>query len=86
MSKQIEIKVSLCKRSGMHQPIRLRKDGFTAKKYELRSQSNYARTKRMWVKSAGVELTMFASSTQVLDHIDFIQKRHVRKDKRLDIS
>ena len=30
MLKQIEIKVSLCKKSGIHQPIRLRKDGFTA--------------------------------------------------------
>ena len=32
MLKQIEIKVSLCKESGTHQPIRLRQDGFTAKK------------------------------------------------------
>ena len=32
MLKQIEIKVSLCKKSSIHQPIRLRKDGFTAKK------------------------------------------------------
>ena len=31
MLKQIEIKVSLCKKSDIHQPIRLRKDGFTAK-------------------------------------------------------
>ena len=40
------------------------------------------------MKSTGVELTasMFASSTPALDHIDFIQKSHVRKDKRLDIS
>ena len=33
----------------------------------------------------GVELTMFASSTPALNHIDFIQKSHDRKDKRLDI-
>ena len=33
MLKQIEIKVSVCKKSGMHHSIRLRrKDGFTAKK------------------------------------------------------
>ena len=32
MLKQIEIKVSLRKKSGIHRPIRLRKDGFTAKK------------------------------------------------------
>ena len=31
MLNQIEIKVSLWKKSGIHQPIRLRKDGFTAK-------------------------------------------------------
>ena len=31
MLKQIEIKVSLCEKSGIHQPIRLREDGFTAK-------------------------------------------------------
>ena len=37
------------------------------------------------MKSTGVELTMFVSSTPALDHIDFIQKSHVRKDKRLDI-
>ena len=35
MLKQIEIKVSLCKKSGMQQPIRLRKDGFTAKNIEF---------------------------------------------------
>ena len=29
---------------------------------------------------------MFASSTPALDHTDFIQKSHIRKDKRLDIS
>ena len=39
MLKQIEIKVSLCKKSDMHQPIRLRKDGFTAKNIEF-SESN----------------------------------------------
>ena len=33
--KQIQIKLSLCKKSGMHQPIRLRKDGFTAKNIEF---------------------------------------------------
>ena len=31
MLKQIKIKVSLCKKSGIHQPIGLRKDGFTPK-------------------------------------------------------
>ena len=51
-------------------------------------QPIYARTKRLWVKSTGVELTacMFASSTPALDHIDFIQNSHALKDKRLDIS
>ena len=38
------------------------------------------------MKSAGVELTMFASFTPALDVIDIIQKSHVLKDKRLDIS
>ena len=38
--KQIEIKVSLCKKSGIHQPIRLRKDGFTAKKSIKFAESN----------------------------------------------
>ena len=35
MLKQIEIKASLCKKSGMHQPVRLRKDDFTAKNYRI---------------------------------------------------
>ena len=47
---------------------------------------NYSTTKRLWVKSTGAELTMFVSSTSALDHIDFIQKSHVQKDKILDIS
>ena len=38
------------------------------------------------MKSNVVELTMFTSSTPTLDLIDFIQKSHVLKDKRLDIS
>ena len=38
------------------------------------------------MKSNGVELTMFASSTPALDLIDSIQKSHVGKDKRLDLS
>ena len=56
--------------------------------HDFKLQPNYARTKRLWVKSTGVELTtcMFASSSPALDHTDFIQKSHVRKDKRLDIS
>ena len=32
MLKQTEIKVSLCKKSGIHQPIRLRKDDLNANK------------------------------------------------------
>ena len=35
MLMQIEIKVSLCKKSGIHQPIRSRKDGFNAKKKSI---------------------------------------------------
>ena len=38
------------------------------------------------VKSNGVELTWLTSSTPALGLIDFIQKSHVLKDKRLDIS
>ena len=34
MLKQNAIKVSLRKKSGMHQPTRLRKYGFTTKKYK----------------------------------------------------
>ena len=34
------IKVSLCKKSGIHQPIRLRKNGFTAKKSIEFAESN----------------------------------------------
>ena len=35
---------------------------------------NYARTKRLWIKSNGAELTMLTSSTvPALDLIDFIQ-------------
>ena len=100
MLKKIEIKMSLCTKFGIHQPIRLRKDGVTAKKsvhfaysnllsvFEaevrlsdivdqhdiFKLQPNYARTKRMWVKSNGVELTMFTSSTPALDLIDFMQR------------
>ena len=40
MLKQIEIKVSLCKKSGIHKPIRLRKDGFTSKKSIGFAESN----------------------------------------------
>ena len=40
MLKQIEIKVSLCKKSGIHQPMRLRKDGFTEKKSIEFAKSN----------------------------------------------
>ena len=42
--KQIEIKVSLCKKSGIHQPIRLRKNGFTAKKSIEFAESNLLST------------------------------------------
>ena len=45
--------------------------------HDISLQPNYTKTKRLWVKSSGVELTMFASSTPTLDHIDFIQKSHV---------
>ena len=38
------------------------------------------------MKSNGVELTMLTSSTPAPDLIDFIQKSHVLKDTRLDIS
>ena len=37
-------------------------------------------------ESNGAELTMFTSSTPALDLTDFIQKGHVLKNKRLDIS
>ena len=40
MLKQTEIKVSLCKKSRIHQPIRLRKDCFTAKKSIEFAESN----------------------------------------------
>ena len=40
MLKQIQIKVSLCKKSGIHQPITLRKDGFTTKKSVEFAESN----------------------------------------------
>ena len=40
MLKQTEIKLSLCKESGIHQPIRLRKDGFTATKSVKFAESN----------------------------------------------
>ena len=40
---------------------------------------------RLWVKSNGVGLTMFTSSTPTLDLTDFIQKSHVLKDRNLDI-
>ena len=91
--------------------MRLREDGFTAKKsiefaefnllsvleaeiklsnivdqHDIYLQPNQSRTKRLWVKSNGVELTMFTSFTPALDLIDFIQNSHVLKDKRLDIS
>ena len=111
--KRIEIKVSPCKKSGIHQPIRLGKDGFTSKKSIEFAESNLlsvleAEVKlpslltnmifnyspitpgpghlcKNWVKSNG-ELTWLTSSTPVLNLIDFIQKNHVLKDKRLDIS
>ena len=38
------------------------------------------------MKSNGVELTWLTSSTPDLDLIDFVQKSHVLKDKRLNIS
>ena len=41
MLEQIEIKVSLCKKSGIHQPIKLRKDDFTAKKSIEFAESNF---------------------------------------------
>ena len=84
MLKQIEIKMSLCQKFGIHQPVKLRKDGFTAKKsiefaesnlssvleadvklsnsvdqHDILLHRNYARTKMLWVKSSGVELTWF---------------------------
>ena len=39
MLKYIEIKVSLCKKSGMHQPIRLRKEASLQKNIEF-AESN----------------------------------------------
>ena len=54
--------------------------------YDIKLQPNYESTKMLWVKSNGVELTWLTSSTAALDLIDFIQKSHVLKDKRLDIS
>ena len=40
MLKQTEIKVSLCKKSSIHQAIRLRNDGLTAKKSIEFAESN----------------------------------------------
>ena len=37
MLKQIEIKVGLCKKSGMHQPIRLRKEASLQKVLNLQN-------------------------------------------------
>ena len=49
-------------------------------------QPNYARTKRLWAKSNGVELTMLPVLPKALDLNDFIQKSHVLTDERIDIS
>ena len=53
---------------------------------DIKLQPNYESTKMLWVKSNGVELTWLTNSTAAVDLIDFIQKSHVLKGKRLDIS
>ena len=53
MLKQIEIKVSLCKKSGMHKPIKLKKDGFTAKNIEF-AESNLLSVLEAEVKQSNI--------------------------------
>ena len=50
MSKQTEIKVSSCKKSGMNQPIRLRNDDFTAKNIEFAENAFQTKGKLSKVK------------------------------------
>ena len=54
MLKQIEVKVSLCKKCGTHQPIRLRKDGSTAKKSIKFAESNLLSVFEAEVKLANI--------------------------------
>ena len=54
MLKQIEIKVSLCKKSGIHQPIKLRKDGSTTKKSIKFAESDLLSVLEAEVKLANI--------------------------------
>ena len=72
MLKQIEIKVSLCKKSSIHQPIILRKDGFIAK-----ISIRFAESDLLSVLEAEVKLT------NIVDQHDIeLQPNHART-KRL---
>ena len=58
MLKQIEIKVSPCKKSGIHQSIRLRKDGFTSKKSIEFAESNLLLVLEAAVKLSSILINM----------------------------
>ena len=53
MLKQIDIKVSPCKKSGIHQPIRLRRDGCT----ETKKSVKFAKSNLLPVFEAEVKLS-----------------------------
>ena len=61
MLKQIEIKVSLCKKSGIHQPIKLRKDGLPIKLrkdgFTAKISIRFAESDLLSVLEAEVKLT-----------------------------
>ena len=60
-STETEIKVSLCKKSGIHQPIRLRKDGFTARKKSI----EFAESNLLSVLEAEVKLSNIADQYDI---------------------
>ena len=53
MLEQIDIKVSPCKKYGIHQPIRLRKDGCT----ETKKSIKFSKSNLLSVLEAGVKLS-----------------------------
>ena len=61
MLKQIDIKVSPCKKSGIHQPIRLREDGCTKTKKSIK----FAKSNLLSVLEAEVKLSNIVSQHDI---------------------
>ena len=67
--KQTEIKVSLCKKSGIHQPIILRKDDLTAK-----NSIEFAESNLLSVLEAEVKLSNIVDQHMIFNYSPIMQE------------